>query len=471
MNQISKSDFKVYFEAPRHLWALKHGLCSIEQSAQSQNLIDQGYQVEALAWDWARAHFAQDPDTTLLFQQGFSRGHFTARTDILAFHPSTATYDLYEVKAVCTIDKDILYDLAFQVFVLESNLQLGGLYILHLNKDYHRGKELDLNELFVLEDVSKACRDLRADVEAIAQQALFVLDSEDPQSFPGCLDPKTCPCPDLCHPNLPERSIFELPRLSSAKKMNLLAEGRRQIVDIPEDFKLSDFQKKIVDSVKAQKEYINPAEIARELDSLQYPLWFLDYESAQSAIPLYEACTPYQQMIFQYSLHCLPAPGATLTHTGYISADPGNPMPPLLEHMQAALGPVGSVIVWNRSFEETRNKEMAAQFQDYAQFLLGVNARMYDLMTIVSRGFYWHPEFHGSYSIKKVLPVLVPSLSYADLEINVGTMATEAWWQLQREDLTAEEREEIKQKLFVYCRLDTLAMVEIYHALRRKAGL
>jgi hypothetical protein len=198
------------------------------------------------------------------------------------------------------------------------------------------------------------------------------------------------------------------------------------------------------------------------LAALQYPLYFLDYETVNPAVPLWDGTRPYQQVCFQYSLHVLREAGGKLEHFEHLAEGRENPIPALLKQLKHDIADdKGSVIVWYKSFEMTRNQEMAALFPEYRDFLESVNGRVYDLMEIFKQLLFVHPGFGGSCSIKAVLPALVPELSYDNLEdIREGTMAGIRWLQLNF-GKGLEDADRVRQNLLNYCERDTLAMVRV----------
>ncbi len=226
----------------------------------------------------------------------------------------------------------------------------------------------------------------------------------------------------------------------------------------------------MADLAKNRAEVLDRLALQSELARLQYPLWFLDYETCISAVPKYAGYHPQQQMIFQYSLHCLESPAGDLRHTGHISLTQEDPSLLLLEHLSADLGSAGTVIVWNKTFESSMNKEMARLHPQYAAFLEHLNRRIYDLAEIVNRGIYLHPGFKGSWSLKNVLPVMAPELSYAGMAINQGDQASVAWWNITFGELDEPQKARQVEALEQYCRLDTLAMVAIYQKLQAMAA-
>ena len=467
--RLTKSDFLLYLDAPRHLWAKKNGRIEIPLSDFDRLLSEQGYAVEALARETLESvYLAAHPRADLFWQSRYADGPFEARADALMYWPDGGQYDLYEIKSSTGVDKTDLYDIAFQALVLHSQIDLHRCFVLHLNKEYIQAAETDLAWLFVAEDVTEAVAGLLPEVAELRQGALLAALARDPDELPHCLTPRDCPCPAVCHPGLPEFSIFDIPRLGQKKKAELLGMGIRDAAAIPPAFDLNAVQRAVAEGARTHRERLDRPALAAELARLRFPLWFLDYETCNLAVPRYPGYRPQQQIVFQYSLHCLETPQGPLRHFGHIALGGGDPARELLEHLAGDLGGSGSVIVWNKTFEMTRNREMAGLHADFADFLEGVNARVYDLGEIVNRGIYLHPGFKGSWSIKNVLPVMVPELSYQGLPIHEGGQASMAWWRMACGDADAAQRETLRADLEHYCALDTLAMVEIY---RRLAAL
>lgn len=464
---LTKSDFLLYREAPRHLWAKKHDQIAPTPSDFTQHLIDEGYAVEGLAREYLQSvYLPRRPGADLLWQQTFSDGPFEARTDALVIRPGSGACDLYEIKSATGVDKDDLYDVAFQALVLRSRVPLERCFLLHLNKEYTCQGELDLEQLFSAEDVTEKVAEILPEVEGLRQEALQAAQAPQPDWLAHCLSPRECPCPEVCHPGLPGFSIFDIPRLGPKKKVDLLLRGIRDARDIPPDFDLNAQQRRVAALAVSGAPSLDPRALRAELERLQFPLWFLDYETCIAAVPRYPGYHPQQQIVFQYSLHCLEDPEGEARHAGHISAAPGDPALPLLERLSAALGPAGTVVVWNKTFEKTMNSAMARLHPIHAPFLEDLNARIYDLAEIVSKGIYLHPGFKGSWSLKNVLPAMVPELSYAGMEISHGDQASTAWWGITFGGLDGAEKARKLAALEQYCALDTLAMVEIYRRLR-----
>jgi hypothetical protein len=241
--------------------------------------------------------------------------------------------------------------------------------------------------------------------------------------------------------------------------------GILDICDVPDDFKLSNKQRFQVEVAKSKKVYINREEIRDMFDDLEYPLYFLDYETFNPAIPLFDGYSPFDHITFQYSLHVLSKDG-DLEHFEYLHTEKSDPIPHLLNSLKEHIKDEGSIIVWNKSFEGTRNKHMGKVYPEYEDFCEDMNDRLFDLMDIFRNQLYDDPKFKGSYSIKSVLPVLVPELSYESLDIRNGAMAMASWYDLVFKE---EKNKKVINDLLKYCELDTLAMVRVFDELRKIA--
>lgn len=448
---LTKSDFLLYLKAPLHLWAEKHNkLNKLVPSVYEQHLMKQGYEVEKLAHDLL-------PHAT--WQEAYVSDEFEIRRDALIKN-ADGSEDLYEVKSSTTIKKEHLYDVTFQSIVMKDTTKLDKIFIVTLNKDYIFKNKLDIKKLFSVTDATNEVNDLSFEVEEKMNDALHIINKEKLNYIETCLDPKTCPCIDLCHPNLPKKSIFNIPMLSPKKKRELVDSKIIDINDLPNEYELSAKQRRIADVIKLGKPYLNNTGLKTFLDSFVYPIYFLDYETYPLAIPIYDNYKTYQHMVFQYSLHIVNE-DQSVTHTEYLETEIGDPSRNLIKRLKEDIGNTGSVIVWNKTFEFERNKDMAILYPEYKEFLDNVNSRMIDLADFINKELYIHPDFLGSWSIKNVLPVMVPDLSYKKLKVNKGDQAMLTWWEL----IHTSDKSKTKE-LLEYCGLDTLAMVKIWEKLK-----
>ena len=464
--QITKSDFLLYLESPRHLWAKKNGVLSKPLSEFTRHLIEQGYAAEELARNYFETIFIPEhPMSELIWQRTFADGSFTARTDVLVYNRNTNSYDLYEIKSATTLDKKHLYDIAYQAMAIKSQIKIDHYYLFHFDKGYIPQSQVDLSQLFIADDVTEKVLNLLPEVSEWSQQALLVVQESNPTALSHCLTPKVCPYPEVCHPGLPNFSIYDIPYLDKKKKLELLKLGILDAANIPINFGLNEKQRLVADLARTNTEHVDKGVLKLELDRFVYPLWFLDYETCISSIPKYAGYHPQQHIVFQYSLHKIDHVGGELQHTGYIGVVEGDPSLLLLEHLSIDLGNSGTIIVWNKTFEMTKNKEMANLHPNYYDFLENLNSRIYDLGEIIARGIYQHSGFKGSWSLKNVLPIMVPELTYKDLLIAQGDQASTVWWNIMFGNLVEQEKAILIEELKKYCELDTLAMVQIYRKL------
>jgi hypothetical protein len=468
---LTKTDFLLYLDCPLHLWAKSHGQAEEKKPNEHEKfLIKQGYEIEKLAQQFIEEVLMEEKyssEATVSFQDEVEDSGYHARLDAFVHDPEKDIYDLYEIKSSISVDKSNKYDATFQHLLCQDVLPINKTYLLHLNGEYVKKGELNISKLFVVKDMSKDIEKLQDEVKRERAKALAVMNSNEPPKDEHCFKPNVCSCSQLCHPDLHDSPIYDLPYGNKKKYQSLLQMGCSSLVEIPDDFKLSLRQETLVCSAKQGLPVIKAEEIKKELNKLVYPLYFLDYETFNSALPLYNGHKPYQQIVFQYSLHILDSPDGELKHEEFLWLKNEDPSRAICEQLVKDVGTKGSVIVWNKGFEMGRNKELAEFQPKFAKQLLGVNKRVFDLMEVFSKCLYVDYKFHGSCSIKSVLPVLVPSLSYKDLTINQGDQAMMSWYDLIHGKMSKGKNFGVKKQavagsLLEYCKLDTLAMVEIW---------
>ena len=476
-NSLSKTQFQLYRDCPRHLWTQIH-LPELwpEPNAFEVHSQEQGYKVEARAQAWLaeQKHPSHmNPSSTRgvwHWQETFIDEDFFCRVDGWWEDPKSSTAHLFEITSSTRVKYEAIIDLAYQTLIIEATRPVGTIWLLHLNRDYIRAGELNPDKLFTLVDVTEQVRSHMAEVKLQRDQARAVISSRDSDAWPNCTRPKTCPCPEICHPNLPDHSVYDLPGLRDTT-LALLEKGIIKLADVPETYSLETKQRRMVEAVKTGKPIIDRAALSQVLEKLEFPLCFLDYEAYSSALPLYDGCRPQQQLVFQYSLHIVPdrktlLDSSEVLHHEFLSFGPGDPSIDLVHHLHTHMPKNGNVVVWNKSFEASRNREMAEGMIDMSKFLLDLNDRMMDLAEVFRLGLYVDKEFHGSWSIKNILPVLVPELSYKDLEINKGDKALLAWWDVASGTITEPKaQQKIRSELLEYCQLDTWAMVKVWKKL------
>jgi CRISPR/Cas system-associated exonuclease Cas4 (RecB family) len=488
---LSKSDFLKYQTCPQYLWLWKNNKEIVPQDNPEdvEHRLEQGNEVEGYARQLfaegvlAEGKFAEAKlNTEKLIKEGnetifqatvLTEEGLLAMADILKKDKKSEKWVIYEVKSTTEIKKEHILDTSFQkAAFIKGGFEIDHVEVIYLNKEYVRHGKIRPKELFVFEDVDEKINQILGDVSLQIDDALdYIHKEEEPKTCSCRLKPRSQHCPTFGYfnPDIPEYSVFNLTRISAKKVGTLVDMEIFHVHEVPDDFELTENQKNQVLAAKLQKPIIHPENIREELAKLQFPIYFLDYETLSTAIPMFDGTKPYQQVCFQYSLHILNRPEDAeedMLHTEFLARkEDGHPIPLLLEQMKRDIGPVGTVVVWNKSFEMSRNSEMGEMYPGYKKFLDDVNLRVYDLMDIFTKQFHVHPEFLGKTSIKYVLPVLVPELSYKNLEIQNGGMACLRWYQMISDKMTKKEADNVYNNLLVYCGLDTLAMYKIYEHL------
>jgi hypothetical protein len=400
---------------------------------------------------------------TTLFQATFTAADLLVKVDILT--QTAVGWHLIEVKSSTQYKRDVhLPDIAFQVYVLQqAGLPVVQATLMHLNSECRCP---DLSNLFALTDVTdevQACLpQVAADVVAMRQ---LVAQPESPAVSIGryCHKPYTCSFHDYCWQDIVDLTIYDIPYLKRPQEAQLEADGLRYVSDIPPSFALGDKRADaFVQRLRQQQIAIDRATIRAKLADLTYPLYFFDFETIDYAIPVFAGCKPYQQVPFQYSCHILQADG-TLTHRDYLHTTSDDPRRALAETLLDHIGESGHLVAYNISFERSVLRHLAGQLSAYADPLIRLADRLWDQL-VIFRQHYRHYGFGKSNSLKSVLPVIVPALSYQTLDVQNGAQAQVVWEEMIHcEDTAVKSR--LAENLKAYCHLDTLAMVKIHQAL------
>ena len=397
-----------------------------------------------------------------LFQATFTIEDLLVKADILT--QAEAGWHLIEVKSSTKYkEAEHLPDIAFQVYVLRrAGLSVIQASLMHLNSDCLAP---DLSNLFTLTDVTEAVESFLPTVvadTAVMRQLLTQPNSPHKSIGRHCTRPYDCPFYEHCWQGVDGLTIFDIPRLNAQKERPLQEAGVLYLADMPQEASLTATQQKFV-KFHVQKEIeIDSTAIQEALAELQYPLYFFDFETIDHAIPVFDGCKPYQQVPFQYSCHIVMEDG-TMSHCDYLHTDDGDPRRPLAEALLGHIGETGSLIAYNIPFERGVLHHLADHLTEYAVPLRAMADRLWDQLPIF-RQHYRDYRFGKSNSLKSVLPVIAPHLSYALLDVSNGTQAQVVWEAMIGEGDTAVKQQLIQQ-LRDYCHLDTLAMVEIHRVL------
>ncbi len=485
---LSKTDYILYRACKKNAWFKIHHpkiYYQNELSAFEKMIIKTGNEVELVARGlFPSGILIEGRDITaqaltlkhlknkkpILFQPVFEKDGFFAAIDVLEFAPETNSYSIYEVKSTNEIDeKTHYYDLAFQVNLLRKcGFTIKIIYLTHLNKEYIRSGKLNIEGLFQKEDITEKIESLCEEVAIEMDGALRYLSQDSlPKGFCTCIykgRSNHCTCFSVINPEIPEYGIHDIARIGSSKqKLEILVDSNIfQINEIPPHIQLSDIQQNQVTAYKLDKILIDKETISKELQNLKFPLYFIDYETLPCAIPRFDGFSPYQHIPFQYSLYILESPDAEPKLLEFLHSELDDPTKYFADSLSKHIEDTGSIIVWNKIFECGRNSEIAVRIPEVKEFIESLNIRVYDLMDIFKKQYYVHKDFKGSTSIKKVLPVLVPDLSYKELEIQDGGSAAEVWNRIYTEQMDEVGKEKIVQDLKKYCGLDAYAMYAIW---------
>lgn len=485
---LSKTQFLYYLQCPKYLWLYKNKKKLLEGEENLDYKKLQGESVEFWAYkeyqdiidcktdggifdDINNTQKVLKSGGKVLIQPSFSDGDLFCRNDLLVFNEVSDSWDLIEIKATTKVEDLHIIDLAFQKKCLNNcNIEIGNIYVYFVNNKYIKKGEIDSSKLIKKEDVTVRVNFIEASTNQKIKQALEfiknILNEPEVKILKQCFNPYECGFVDYCWKDIPEHSIYDL-SLKEGHLLELVNKNKFNIEDVPEGYVTRDNKKKYYYAKIKDKISIDKNNIQGELVKLSYPLYFLDYESYSPAVPLFDGFHPYQQMVFQYSLHVIKSPESNVEHYEFLATEWENPVPELLESLTSNIGKTGSAVVWNESFEKTRNKEMAEMYPKFKDELLSINDRIYDLGVSFKNGYYIHKDFKGSWSIKSVLPVIIPWLSYKELNIQGGSDASASYRDLIGLSSNSKEKQELTQDMLKYCELDTMAMVEIFKKLNQ----
>ena len=481
---LSKSKFLAGLQCLRYLWVQANEPARLPPvDTRTQFVFDQGHQVGELAKrlyrdgiDVSDERFAVNLRRTRellagrhpLFEAGFMVGGLYARVDIL--RPAGAdAWDIIEVKSTTEVKEVHLPDLAFQKHCCQlAGLTIKSCYLAHINKEFVKSGDIVPDEFLVVEDVTEEVRLLSVEVEERAREMSRVMRlSECPASLVGqhCRNPYDCPLVGECWSFLPEDSVFNLYRIGK-KAYALLDRGLVSIKDLPPNLPLSREQEIQRSCVQSGTCHVEPKGLRSFLGGLSYPLHYLDFETFNTAAPLFDGVRPYQNVPFQFSLRVVRYQGEPAQHSAFLADGRGDPRPELVAKLREAIGDGGSILVYNQAFELGVLRELARTFPDHQAWLEGICGRIVDLLVPFRNFQYYHPAQRGSASLKHVLPTLT-GLEYKGLAIANGQDASLAYLAATFGDMAQEERQLVRAHLLEYCGLDTEGMERIVEKLAR----
>ncbi len=481
---LSKSKYLAGMQCPRLLWTEIHRPDIIpEVDPVTQHIFDQGH----LVGEYARRLFPEGigvphddfmgnihatrrllVERRPLFEAGMLAGRVYSRLDIL--HPvDEDEWGIIEIKASTSIKDVHIDDLAFQKHCCEqAGLRVRACKLGFINRQYVRYGDVDPQALFMLEDISPQVEEVGVDIEErISEMHGVILSKTCPEVPIGrhCLDPYECSLRGKCWAFLPENSIFDL-RGGKATQFSLYERGIMSITDIPDDVALSRQQKIQKKCLITGSVHVERDEIRRFLARLEYPLYYLDFETVSPAIPPYDVMRPYQDLPFQFSLHVVEGDGSEPTHHSFLAEGDDDPRPRILSELRNLLGSRGSIIAYNAGFEEGVLNDLVDSFPEHTDWLQDILSRMVDLLFPFTNFHYYHASQKDTASLKKVLSALT-ARGYEEMGIADGMDASVAYARIAYGEATEEEIARVRADLVEYCKLDTEAMIWIVDELRK----
>jgi uncharacterized protein YunC (DUF1805 family) len=495
---LSKSQFVRGMQCPKSLYLYRnHSDLRDETSASQQAIFDAGTEVGILAQSWIGGGVLIKADhrnpqaaldetaaaiaagASVLYEAAFLHDGVLIRTDILAKNPEK-NWDLYEVKSTTAVEDEHLHDVAVQRYVLAgAGLKLGKAHLVHLDPGYVRYGALNLQKLFKAEDVTAQTDGLLAMVPAhLAKMKAVAAAAEAPEIGIGahCEKPHKCDFYGNCWAHVPEYSVFDIPYAKMDKKLELFNRGVHRVDQVnPTLAGLTDKRSiRAVEVARLGKPVVDKQAISAFLNQLVYPIAHLDFETNNPPVPPYDGLRPYSQMPFQAVVCVQDEPGAPVVEHGFLGDGLADPRAALIDWLVQTIPRAGSVLAYHKSFEAGRLEELAPSVglggSAADKFLLKMVDRLADLADPFRTNAYTHPGFKGRWSIKAVLPVLVPSMKYEGLEIGEGTAAMAAYAKLRDPELPTDERERLMNALKIYCAQDVNAMVKILAHLYEVTG-
>lgn len=407
--------------------------------------------------------------TKVLYEATFQFNGVLAALDILV--KDKEGWKAYEVKSSTGISDTYILDATIQYYtIINSAVPLKDISIAYINNKYEKDGPIEVNKLFAIESVLVGVRKLLPEIPKQVDILKKVLSEKRVHRVdigPQCKMTYSCDFIGHCWKNVPEYSVFNISRLNVSKKFELYKNNIIHLKDVPDDFPLNEKQWMEVRSARTHKTIIDKKSIKEFVNSLQYPLYFMDFETFATAVPVFDESRPYQQIVFQYSLHCLPKIGAEPIHKEFLAeADGTDPRLKLIEQLIKDCSDKGDILVYNIGFERGKLNDLADIFPKDSEAINKIVGRLKDLMIPFQQRWYYTPAMQGSYSIKMVLPALVPELSYDNLNIKEGGTASNTFAAMVTGSFVGDV-EKTRKDLLAYCGLDTHAMVKILEKLQK----
>lgn len=473
---LSKSRFTAGIQCAKQLWWRVHDRDAPEliPDAAQQHVFDRGTAVGEVARRYVSGgrlipsdipvsdrlgttRQALDDGATVIYEAAFVADDVYVAVDILSFEAGVG-WVVTEVKSSTKVKDEHLPDVAVQLYVLERcGLAIGRAEVMHLNRACRFPK---LDDLFVRADVTERARVRMATVADEVAELKAALQGELPDVAPGlhCRKPYPCPFLSRCEPEAPKDHVSTLHGFGPVRCEKMRARGVERVHELPPDVKLSQEAQRQCAAISRNEMIVEP-ELMAALAPLAPPVAYLDFETVNPPIPVWDGCRPYDQIPVQFSCHIERADGS-VTHHEWL-AEPGtDPRPELARRLVDACAGIPIVLAYNSRFEAGAIQHLAAAAPAHAAALNEIETRLVDLCPVV-RDHVYHPDFGGSFSLKPVIASLLPELGYGELDIGDGLTAAAALEDLlcrADEGVSAEQVRTRRVALLQYCARDTLVM-------------
>ncbi|BAL85045.1 hypothetical protein SELR_pSRC102380 (plasmid) [Selenomonas ruminantium subsp. lactilytica TAM6421] len=497
---LSKSRYCEGLQCPKRVWLRKYNEKAYDESYNNQALFNEGTAVGKLArglfgdfseiaYNDDRKKMAQDTQIELkkgasvIAEASFFVDKLFCSVDILRILEQ-GKVELYEVKASKEVKPIYLQDISFQCYVLtKAGFEVQKACLVHIDNTYVRGDELDIQQLFKIVDLTEHVLGMQDTIkENIAELACYMEEAgeNEPSTDIGlqCFAVKNtlhtydCPYFTYCSKGLEKPNVFDIHGMKTKTKVKYYKGGYCSFAEVLPELTNATYKQQVDYELNNKGEYIDQPAMKDFLSQFHYPLYFLDFETINPAIPRYKGTKPYQMQVFQYSLHILDSEDAELKHIEYLGNPHNDSRKEIAQRICQEIPPRACIVAYNASFESTRIRELAEAYPEMRERLLEMTGNFVDMMQPFKARWYYRKEFKGSYSIKEVLPALCPNdsdLNYENLQgVHKGNEASAIYLEMAEDD--CENIEEKRQQLLKYCKLDTLGMIKILEVLKEKVN-
>ena len=473
---LSKSKLLALRQCPKRLWLEIHRPHLREQSAPTAGRLKVGHAVgdvarrlydpmgRGIVIDAQSESFSQALERSKavlesaqpVFEAGFAALGALVFADVMlpVRRRKGLEWQIIEVKSSTSVKDYHRDDIAIQSLVSRAaGVPLASISLAYINREWvHPGSD-SFDGLLMEEDLTEESAARETDVRSWIKEGHAVAASTSaPARKTGdhCSQPFDCSFFAYCHGQEPKarHPTSCLPRINKATKSFIVENELLELADVPDNL-LNKTQLRVKKHTLSGKPFFDAKGASKGLSKHRLPAIFLDFETISFAVPIWKGTRPYQQIPFQFSAHRLSRSGE-LKHDTFLDLTGQDPSRRFAAALLEACGSKEPIFVYNAAFEKARIGELAKRYASLRKALLAVNKRLVDLLPVAQRHFY-HPNQEGSWSIKAVLPAVVPSLDYESLEgVQDGGMAMEAYLEAIHPQTVASKKGAIEQQLLTH---------------------